>query len=350
LLGRGWLPKQRNDRFERFEAPALSAIPPEMTLILPAATEAPDLSPVLARLLITVSDLYGVAPEQLAPVLTNTDTVLSLQVDDEYTKDGTIGLSRFEGLVESLQSMLLDAAAFAVSEDPLIEEIPRQAHLFLENCRFLQTARGSFVANVQLPAAAKVSSVLFPEDAPTAEAVSQRLLDTLGLVVGPVFASHSEVFSDRFVAEHLDLLNVNVLTDIRDLFNRAGDSSLSFSFMAVDSTNAVATGALTPGKRAAVAEYVKFVTDRVASTTEIDTKGHIVELRSRDPKSYRNYILVQAPVENELVYVGLRLSKQLYQVAIQAHRDNRAVRIRGRAKRLKTQYKVVELVDLEAER
>lgn len=319
-------------------------LPEDFSLTIPAHENAPDLGIATARLTKLLAEIYSLSFQQIEPILTTADTVMSLSIQDEETTTGSISFKRFEGLMEKLKGILLHSAAFAVYEDPIIEKIPPEADLFLSNCKFLQTSHGSFVANVQLPTNTELRDrLLFEEEAPKGTSVKEKVTDILSFALGPALSGNSEIFSDQFVTNNLDILNVNVLEDVRDLTQKVPNAQLVFSFLDIESTQTINSDTLTADRRHALTEYVKFVRSIISENLTVNVIGPIVELRSRNPQSNRNYVLVQGEIEGQRAFLAVTLRNDLYAEAIQAHRHGRPVRVRGLARRMKTQFKIVEL-------
>lgn len=344
LEARGWVPREAGGAFFKFTPPAELALPTGYELTLPRNTDAPDAPDFVARLIGTVASIYELTPQQVEPVLATTDTVFSLQIEDASTRTGSIEFARFETMLKKLRKMLLDSAAFVLVEDPILGRLPAQASLYLSQCRFLQTARGSFVANVQLPSQTVIREATLANNEPLrASAVSDRIVSVLDVVVSSVLTKRQEIFSEEFVTNHLDVLNVNVLQDIDAIFDEAANASLRLSFVGMETTRELNSGLLTADRRQSLAKYVEFVREQVAGILEIDMTGQIVELRSRNPQSNRNYVVVAGIVEHRPAFVALTLSNDLYALANQAHINSLKVHVKGAGRKMKTQIKVTKL-------
>lgn len=342
LLSRDWR-LESGDRFDRYIPPSGLGLDSEFFLTVPRTTEAPDVQKLLSRIADTVADLYSVSEDQIRPVLADADTVLAIRLEDEQTASGSIPFTRFEGMMEKLGKVLLDAAAFVVNDDPVIDKIPPEAQVYLGLCNFLQTEAGSFVAKVQLPSHQVLRGRSLFEDQLPAAAVTERLESVLSFVLGPVFHGSSEIFSEKHLRENMELVNVDLLGDIKDFLVRASSKAVSFSFLSTKKTTFVSSGVLTSGKTDNLSNYISFVRSSVADNFVVNVEGRIVELRSRNPQSNRNYIVVQGIVDGQINFVAVTLNNDLYAVAIQAHRSNRRVKLRGLARRMKTQIKITDL-------
>lgn len=344
LTSRGWTVAREGERFDDYRPPTELAVPHDFLVTVPRVPDAPDLSRYLTRLAEMLANVYLLTAEQLEPLFAHASTVLSMSIDRDLRGTNSVSFAKFETLMDRLRRMLLHTAAFVAEEDPLIDLIPPEAHTYLENCRFLHTTRGSFVANVELPAGDIAPDRPLLDTAPLrAAVVNEKVADVLNYVVGPVLRGDINVFSDDHVANNLDLINVNVLEDVRSLFSEVSESPLLFSFIGLEATRRVVAPPLTRETAYTFSEYLKFVKKRVSDTFPINVEGRVVGLRSRNPQRNRNYVLVLGVLDGHPTFISVTLRNELYQAAIQAHRSNRTVYIRGRARRMKTQVKVTQL-------
>lgn len=344
LTSRGWVVAREGVRFDDYHAPTDLAIPSDFYVTIPRVGDAPDLARYLERLIETLANIYSYTIEQVEPVLTHASTVLSMSIDRGITKVDSVPFAKFEAMMDRLRRMLLHTAAFVAEEDPLLEQIPPEAQNYVASCRFLHTTRGSFVANVELPAGEIMQHRPLLDIPPLqAMAVNEKLADILNYVVGPVLRGDVNVFTEDHVSNNLDVINVNVLEDVKGLLSDAAESSLAFLFIGLQATRRVLSSPLTRETAYRLSEYVRYVKKRVSDTFPVAVEGRVVGLRSRNPQRNRNYVLVHGLVKGHLTFVSLVLNNELYQRAIQAHRANRVVYIRGRARRMKTQLKVMQL-------
>lgn len=345
LEAREWSRAARSDLFDRYTPPPHLGVSPEYTLTVPRAAGAEDDGEFIRRLTANIGKIYNLTIDQLQPVLTAADTVLALRMfDEEETTSRSVPFPRFEGMLDKLKRMLLDTAAFVTDEEPVVERMPPEAMNYLNNCRFLHTTVGSFVANVQLPMRQVIRAQTLLDPQPMlAGAVTSRLSEILSYVTGPVMRQEQNVFSDDHLQSHLEVVNVNVIEDVSELLARGGYEPLEFSFIGLESTELVSTGDIDPERIDALQEYVKFVRSRVTEDVPVEASGKIVELRSRNPRGNRNYVLIAAIVDNAPTYIALTLQNDVYTTAAAAHTSNKKVRVRGRARRMKTQIKITRL-------
>jgi len=239
--------------------------------------------------------------------------------------------------------LIAHTSAFVLDDDPLADTTPDEATHFLQTCRFLQTSQGSFTTSVQLPTQLTIRPQTLLNDAIVSLAVSERLTNILSFIALDVLARPPVLFTESNLLRHLDVVNLKVFEDVKELFAEAGEASLDFSFVSIDNTRDISPGKMTLAKTELLSDYLAFVRQWISGEIEISVQGKIVELRSRNPQGNRNYVVVQAEYERRSTFVAVVLSNELYSSAVQAHRANKFVRVDGRARRMKTQMKISEL-------
>lgn len=345
LRARGWVtqPSMR-ERLQKLVPPTLLDLAPGFTLTLPVNDQAQDSAEFIAKTIETIAVIYDLSPEQLEAHFASADTVLSVQFCDEKTRFGTIPFLEFEGFLESIKKALVDVASFVATGSPILGESTAEAETFMAGCQFLQTERGSFVANIQLPADKTLREpTLFDPDPLTTDAVTARFTEILDFVVGPIFSRQPDLYDSQAIDRYASVINVDVLDDFRQLFVKTNADAINFDVLTRASTKQIHSGALGSEALGNLTEYVAYLRAQIVDNIAIDLTGRIVELRSRNPSADRNYVVIATEMAETHVFLALSLNNMQYQVAIQAHRTNVPVRVMGAAKRMKTQLKLTRL-------
>jgi hypothetical protein len=351
---RSWRTVRNRQRYDDFAPPPELELPADFALTVPKVAEtaaAPDLPSVLQRLIATVAEIDSVEVEQLSAILEHSSRVLSLKIADSRS-DGSIPFARLESMLDRLQRTFRDTASFALDEDQVVDKVPPEATAYVSECRFLQTSRGSFVANVELPDTRilRPQTSFNPEPQTTAADVNDRLLNVLSFVSESVLPSGYAAFTDDQVNKHLEFINLTVLADLSDLFETLAGPPLAFSFLGLSAFQRVVTPPLSPTILGVFKDYVRFVGERVLDIMELDVEARIVELRSRNPSGKKNYVGALTSLDGRETFVALHVPTSLYEVALNAHGRRQTVLIRGRARRMKTQVKVMDLHSFELAR
>jgi hypothetical protein len=348
LLARGWRRGRSGKRVDEYVPPEQLGLPSDFTIAVPQTAEPPDVPRLLSTIASTLAELYSCSVEQIEPVIESANAVLTIKISSEATADGTMSFGGLSGMLHELRNLILNTTAFASDQEPVVDRVPNEAYAYLERCRFLQTTRGSFSASVELPtdSIAGLQSELNP-DGLAGQTVIDKMTSVLAFVSDSVLPGGDELFSDQHLRQHIEVINLRALENIRDLCASVGTAEVVFSVIGVEVSRVVSLGTVTDDKRALLAAYVKFVRRWLTQTFPVDAFGQVVELRSRNPEGNRNYILVEVQFEQRPTFVAAIVNNETYASAVRAHRSGRRVRIVGQAKRMKTQLKMVELQSFE---
>lgn len=343
LLARGWHRMPSSSRYERYRAPI--DLVDDYYLTLPFDSPGPQSTSFLLRVLANLAELYEVSVDQLTALFERPQKVFSLQICGADSHAGSIPLLQFESVIDRLKRALFDVASFVATGEQSAKIMPLEAITYMGQCRFLQTEVGSFVAKLSLPTDIPLRQASFRgNDALTSDDVNQRFESLLGLITQRVFNSDREIYSDVFLADSMDLLCVGALDNLRDLFTKSGADSINFRFLAADGTQTYESGELTDEKFAQLHLFVKYVREHLVDNIPLDIRGKVVELRSYNPRSQRNYVKIST-TDFGGAMIAVILNNDQYAMASSAHLNGRFVRVIGRARQMKTQIKVVELAD-----
>lgn len=345
LRSNSWQLGEGTDRYRRYLPPPELGLEPSFSLALPVQESSPGAEDLLSRVVSTLAEVHELSDDQLRIVLSVPDTVMSVQVANQATAGGAIPLPMFESLVDRIKRTLRHAAAFTMSDSPLLEESdPEEAQEYLSRCQFLQTERGSFVAKVQLPALQTLSEPSFFKPKPvTSDDVNRRLEQVVDFAVNRVLISPPEhLLSEQTLAENASVINVDVLEDLSGLFAKSEMGDVNFRFLSSQSRRLLRSGQLSDKRLQLLSDFTSFARSKFAALIPIDFRGKIVELRSRNPSGNRNHVLLSGVHEGRPTYLALSLGRSDYWHANQAHTAGQLIRVAGYARQMKTQMKLVE--------
>ena len=347
LMERGWTPISEVGRMQTFAPPATLDLAPDFRLYLPRSDESKGGQDALSRVAESLSEIYGVASDEFASVLLDSDAVLAIQLVSTDFARGSVPLLKFESFIERLRRAILHTASFVLTSTPTIEEIPEEAKDYLARCRFLQTEHGSFVARIQLPERHPLSEATLFEEAVASADVSETLIGAIAFIANRVFVNDTTARSDESFEANIGTINVDLFTDIAEMFSKSGAESMNFTLTSSASERQVSSGKLSSDRLEMLDSFVRFAKTRLAADREIDVVGRIVELRSKRPDRRRNHVGISAVLDGEEVFISLSLGKNDYPYAIAAHNNNSSVRLRAAVRKLKTQLRVITLGSFE---
>ena len=345
LLGKNWHLFKQHDKFVRLKPPLSLEFPKTYSLVIPTEEDAPDYKENTQHTIKIISEIYAISETKLTNLLLQDGTILSFRFADDKTVNGDLSFRHFEGFLEKLKKTFLDIASSTALKTPFIEEYTLEAETYLNNCRYLQTEHGSFVTNIQLPSELILRNQLaFFEASPLiAEKVNERIYEYLKFTAESVLENDKQIYEDHFVEQQQDFLSVQIFEDIDGVIKKANSRNIYVTFTGKTYSKEVKVENLTPEKHAHLSNFIRFLKQEVEENIAMNVVGKIVELRSRNPNNDNNYIVVRTEFQHQSILLAMHLDNINYQRAIQAHRNNREVNIRGSAKRMKTQYKITSL-------
>ncbi|MCK5607453.1 hypothetical protein KAR91_36550 [Candidatus Pacearchaeota archaeon] len=345
LIERGWSIVAETEKFLRVKAPS-SLISDNFVLTLPAKDSFLDSQPALEQIVQSIADLYDISLSSLEKIFSENSTIFSIRVLDKSTATGEIPFRNFEAVMEKIKKLLLDAATFTLQPKPVVENIEDEAYSYLNNCVFQQTEKGSFVAKIKLPNDIYLIEPTLFNKGISSDIVNKKLIKSFDLVVNNILQNDLSVYEDDFLEENNKLLNINILEDIEDIFKKSKTKKFNFSFLDINNYKYLDSGELTDQRKEYLLNYINFLKDKFLEHIAIDVTGKIVELRSRNPESDKNYILILSMEDNRYSWVGAHLDNTQYDLAIQAHRDNKEIRLQGEGKKLKTQLSCTKVTNI----
>jgi hypothetical protein len=354
LSARGWVVKQQSKGFETFTPPEKLGLPGSFKFSLPIEELSNDDSIVIGNAIQSIAELYGIGASEIAVLVTTNRkefpqdhlggiSVLSTRLVGSETSDGSISLKIFDQFIGETKRLLLDSAAFAVTNSPKLDVRPVEAESFLDACRFLQTARGSFVASFEVPDFV-VQQQGFDRDEVTAKNIARKLFRVLALVTEKVLTGDQDIFSEEFLIERADVISYEMLRDIGMLIRKTDSEEIEFALKSLDEVLMTSTGQITDDKMRDMDRFVEYVKDNTSAEFPVSASGHIVELRSSDPGQDRNYVLVRQSVDHKHDLAMYLTSAQYLDAAI-AHTSNRFVHVSGMATQLRTKSRMTKVTE-----
>lgn len=341
LISRNWTQISTTSNYQKFTAP--QDLVGDYTLTIPSeSSKDSDIS--IPRVLNNLAVLYEISNDELVSMIEEEQRILSVQMIGNDNEAGTIPLVQFEAVIDRLKRTLLDVASFVVSGEQNNKEVPMEALTYIEQCKFLQTEVGSFVAKIGIPSGTqlKQGSLFSQDDSIASDDVNTRLESIFELVTEKIFKGDKGIYENKYMEESMDLLCVNALENIYGLYEKSGADQINIRILGSERTSTYESGELTDEKFENFDGYVKYIREHLVENLSLNVVGRIVELRSRNPSSKRNYVKIDT-AEYGGASVAIILDEEQYSLASSAHLRGRNVRVVGRARKMKTQIKIVEL-------
>lgn len=353
LLNNGWYSSKTKSGLQYFEAPESLGVSGSYTIALPIDPKRNGIDNVIVFAINSLSDIYQKSLNDLYEdvAATNdlrTPTTLSVRFVDEKTSSGVIPLKSLSAFVSGAEKSLFEAVKFKIGNES--KSTVEKAQRFLEECSFLQTRPGSFIASIEVPPVMLRQAQLIPE-APTALSSSQvctALFSAIEFITENVLKENVALENEDSLAQALELFNPELLEALFKLLIGPEMSTAEFSMYTGGQRRDTSTGIITPSSTGNFRDFVKFIKAHHLRLDMIDVHGPIFELRSRDPHGNRNHIGIHTHFQGASTFVTATLNNEQYDRALAAHRAKGPVRLRGKGLQLKTQLRVTEIELFEA--
>lgn len=349
LRNSGWRESKQSKTARFFSPPNELGLLDTFSLGIPLSGRSSPSSNLIYEIAEVLEDLYGRSLYELLldveQVKTNAPWLLRSRLIGEEIGSGTIKLSGFENYISQVTKSFYEVAKFNLGADGNLQKV--QAQKFLDACEFQPTEKGSFVTSIA------ISNALVREDDLVTPSLDSHQLasgwfSAVRFLNSQIIQGDSNyVVSDEAISESLPILNIPLVESLRKLIGDTRADQFDFELHTHLGTRASSTGHLSPECLYRLDLFVKTFRERLTSEDRISVSGQIIELRSRDPSSNRNYISIRANVHGDWVIVAMTLTNDQYQDAIQAHRRGRSVRVTGQAIRLITQLRMKEIESFE---
>ncbi|WP_156176113.1 hypothetical protein [Hymenobacter terrenus] len=340
LRGSNWLQEKANNKFVAYRAP--NSMIDDFVLTVPQQQEAKS-SIHLDRIVRTICELYNLSDEMAETMFSDSGNgTLSIQIVDEITASGTIPFHIYESHIQELKKILLHNASFCIVNDALGVDVPEEAETYLNKCEFMQTQKGSFVSRIKLPVG-RITAPLIGVEALDSSVINNKLADVLSFVFEKV-TTGIVAFDRPAIDEYSSLINVKLLTDISSFLKKTNAESVNFYFKPEqDFTRTIQSGCVDEAAYDNLDRYIEFVGNSLSSPVEISSWGKVVELKSHNVKGQRKSIVVNRNGRGVLPIHINSLTNDQYEIALEAHRSNRYIRITGRAVQRKYYLRMVEI-------
>ncbi|WP_341834855.1 hypothetical protein WJU16_18095 [Chitinophaga pollutisoli] len=344
LLNRNWVASDRNEKFTKYSPPRDLGLPDNYVISVPINNNHVDFSVFTRNILDILGSIYNLSLDELVLIIEQEQTIFSIRIYDENTRDGKISLSRFDEVLERIKSILLDTASFVIDKNSTSTRVPPEANRYLNLCEFIETQKGSFIAKIQLPQNELIKErELFDRQEVYSREINTRVKNVLSFVNREVLTPRLVDVTDEYLIENEELINLKLLKDIETFYLNAEIKNIDFSFTNLSESSKIESQEITRQKILNLSNFIENVSNRAVETIRLDFRGLITSLKSRDPDGTRNAITLGGSYQDLPVVASARLSSDDYKNALEAHKLKQYVNISGTAKKTRTRISFIEV-------
>jgi hypothetical protein len=347
LINRSWQVAGENGNFLQLSPPQEISLPENYQLYIPLSSDRSDSDAFIDNLLDTIAGFYFLTKDDLWIIVKKENTILKVTIYDEQTEEGKIALTRFEGLIERIKTILSDTASFVIDRSMTSTRVPEEVSRYLNLCNFLQTEKGSFVAKIQLPSKELIKDrELFDREEIFSEQINRKLSEILHFVNEDILEGTVDT-SEKYLLENESRINIKLLKDLESFYDRADVKNIDFSFHNIDDSRIITSREITKQKLSKLTQFVEQVESHTLEIGMLTLQGRITTLKSKDPDGLRNSVTLTGLYEELPVVATASLSSGHYKEAIEAHKIKQSIVITGLAKRTRTRIRFMEITSFE---
>jgi hypothetical protein len=337
LLARGWDARRRTSRFSVWAPPRGASR--RQQLFLPLSREPHDYEARLREFVWNLADMEG---EDRDVLITNlhyaTADLVRIRLGSPRVGPGELPIGDGAELFAGARELMLASACAAIQIRPnFAGRLPQRALDYIDEVRLGQTEPGSYVVTVISDVAAPAQHALLPDDAahldiPFERQVTTQLVAALGAARD---AAHSVLHESRGYGVFDDAVEAGVSANLCDAIatmgtrNAAADLLVKVSWASSrpPTTHAAPTVAFGAAAIPVMQDAVTHLRQLGPFENEL-VEGFVSRL-IRGTEDEIGTIVIEGEARSAKRNVHVELPDDQYDMAVEAHRNRKPVRIRG---------------------
>ena len=347
FLSRGWKLQREGNLFAYFSPPQNIGLPQDYLLELPKTSQnQKGFDNYIERL---IEDIIFTLPsesneEDLKILFSKENSILKYRIFDFDSKDGTISFQKHIDSLESFKKVLSQAVIFTATKKPIFGDAKYEVEGYLNRCRTLQTEKGSYVTKLEIPNDTIYTTFSKIET----EKINTKLFDTLEYIEENIFNAKSKlIITENYLQDISYILNYELFNSIKNIYTKSHINNLEFQLSSNSSIRKVETERVQksiPYFSKYLSEIKKILLDLVP----LEAIGYIKKLSSLSPlHSTRNEVIIDAEVSGNTETIKIILRSEEYIEAIEAHKNEWPIRVKGKAQQNKNMLTIKELEEFE---
>jgi hypothetical protein len=346
LTSRGWSLKEHSNLFHLYSPPSELFLPEDYLLEIPSDPKAKGFDYYINSILNIISDIYenSLSTDDLDAIFNTNSSILSFRIMDEDTENGSIKFERFSNSIDSFRKIFSQATTFVSSKKPIFGNAEFEAENFLQRCRTLQTQKGSFITKfeiIDIPILSLYNRIETHE-------INTKLFEIIDFLNQEVFKNQQIHTVDKnYVESNIEYINVELFSAIKELYNKAKINNAEYALNNYNTSKYIETYRILP-KINYFNKYIQNIKEVLLELVPLEAVGFIKKLSSISPQtSDKNEVIIESTIANKTEIIKVILDSEKYIQAIEAHKNELKVRIKGFATERKTQYTIKELESFE---
>ncbi|AZB10942.1 hypothetical protein EG344_19940 [Chryseobacterium sp. G0162] len=345
LLSRGWHIERQGNLFIYFKPDDNLNLPSDFRLEIPKFDQTTQKSydNYISRL---IEDLLIFLPfskndDDLRIIFSENKSIIKYRVFDNNNADGSISFVNYIDSLDIFKKMLSQSVSFVSTNKPIFADSKLESDLYLQNCRTLQTEKGSFITKIEVPNGELYTSI----SEINSFNVNNKLFDVIDFVQNQILNPYEiNHVTENFISDYKDFINFELLNSIKDLYAKTNINNIEFELTNTKLDRTIHTEKV-QGRIIYFNKFLRNLKNILLETQSIEVVGYVKKLMSNSPKnSNANEVVLETTISNSKEKIKVILKSDEYIEAIEAHKNEFPVLIKGKAKQGKT---MIYLKDIE---
>ncbi|NMM47930.1 hypothetical protein [Marinigracilibium pacificum] len=343
LSSRGWEFIREGSLFNYFSPPELLNLPVDFEIEIPKYSKGKSgFDYYINNLIKELSSIlfFDTKSDDLSILFSKDDSILKYRIFDAETLDGTIPFQKHLESLEGFKKVLSQAVTFEITKQPIFGAAKFEVDSYLNRCRALQTEKGSYVTKLSIPNGEIYSTVSVLD----ANGINTKLFDVFEFIEDEIFNTKTQIeINENYIQDISEFLNYELFHSIKDLYSKPQINNIELQLSSVKQFRKVQTTKV-QSRIPYFNRYLREIKNLLLELVSLEATGFIKRLSSTSPlHSSNNEVLIVAEIANTQETIKVILDSEEYIEAIEAHKHEWAVRIKGKARQGKTQLSIKEL-------
>lgn len=344
LISRGWEKIDTNKKYYIFSPPETLNFGEGYFLHIYKRMETSDYEKNIIKILDTISQIYNEDVDDLYSIIIEDKQILSLHIFDKSLNKSYPALPFFNTVIQKTKGLLEDIVNYSVSKKPHFfngekDEVER----YLNYCKFMKNESGSLITKIQLPNREEIKEKNIFETGIIASSINDKLIEVTDFINVEIIENDNYIPNDDFLIKNKDKISVNVSNKLKELYTGIDYHDIEFILKGNNFIKTSIARNLNKEKVNNLSTFSKIVREKIKEIIEDIVEGKIIELKSKNVDSDRNYIIVESIIKNVKSKISVNLNAEQIKTAADVFKGNKYVLLKGILEKEKTQYKMTEL-------
>lgn len=317
------------------------SLPEDFRLELPKDENLAGFNKYIGRFIDSYSQMFPeYRKDELEVLFSEKVSVIKYRIFDQDNSNGTIGLSKFVTSIDTFKNVLENTASFTVNKKQIYCNTQKEAMEYLQNCRVMQSIKGSFVNRFEV----KSKPLFSTFNEVTTDQVNEKLFNVLEFITEDILVNvNRPTITENYIADNVELINYELLSSIKSVYSKSSISNIEFTIDGIGANRSIITEKMS-SKLKYFDNYLKNLKLILEELVLFEAIGYATTLNSTDPiKSDRNEVILDGKRFGIKKPIKIYLRSEEYLSIMDAHKNHQPIKISGKIQELKTCINVKEL-------